>query len=130
MNFEKAMKSANARMYIIQALNDPSHPMYAANDVEIARELQVTRLTVINIRKELNIECRKCRVLKLLRGVDTSMHTIKELAFKYRLKYQNTYQLIRAYGLKTRPDRRPIEFLIDSRKNRKNTSRLLIRTAG
>lgn len=130
MNNDRASKCANARKYIDRALRDCSHPMYTANDVEIAKKLQVTRLTVINIRKELEIECRKNRVLNLLKGIDTSQNTIKELASKYRLKYQNTYQLTRAHGLQTRPDRRPIVALIESQKNRKNTSRLFIATVG
>lgn len=129
MNFKKALKSANVRLYINQALCDPSHPMYAASDVRIAKELHITRLTVINIRKEQKIESRKSRILKLLNGLDTGSLTINEIASRFHLKYQNIYQLIRKHGLKTRPDKKPIESLIESRKNHKHTNSQLIRTA-
>ena len=106
-------RGQNARQYIHKELNNPKSRMYTATDVQFAKECNVTRLTVINIRRELNLKSRYLRVIDLLRSIDTKRYTITELGRKLGLKYQNTYQLIKKLRLKTRPDKRPIENILE-----------------
>jgi hypothetical protein len=113
-------RGALARCYIQSALNNPHHLMYTASDVEFAKRLRVTRLTVINIRREMGLKGRNSRVIDLLLRIDTTTLTIKALCARLCLKYPNTYKLVRKMGLKTRPDIRPIDTMIEYQKrNRK-----------
>lgn len=112
-----------ARCFIRGALNDPNHEMYTASDVEFARKLDITRLTVINIRKKSNLKGRNFRVIGMLQKMDTSKLTIKELAAKLHMKYQNTYALVRKLGLQTQPDKKPIEYMLEHQRQRKKNER-------
>ena len=116
-------RGALARCFILEALNDPNHEMYTASDVEFARKLDITRLTVINIRKKSNLKGRKFRVIGMLRNMDTSKLTIKELASKLHMKYPNTYALVRKLSLPTLPDKRPIAYMLEHQKQRKKNER-------
>ncbi len=107
-----------ARQYLQDVFTNPGHPMYAASDVQFAKKLNVTRLTVINIRKDLNIKSRYHRIVDLLKSIDTRRYTITKLSEKIGLKYQNTYQLIKKHSLQTQQDKPPIESMLEHNKRR------------
>lgn len=117
----KRIRGILARIYIQRVLLNPQDPMYAASDCEFARKLNISRLTVVNIRKEFKLKNRKKRIVDLLNQIDTSTITIKDLSGKLCLKYQNTYQVIKQLGLKTLPDKKPIESMIEYQMQRKKT---------
>lgn len=114
----RKVRGLSARRYIHATLDNPEDPLYTASDTKLAKILHVTRLTVINIRKEMNIENRNCRLVKLLQNTDTVNFTIRELAEKLDLKYPCLYRLLRDLKLKTRADRKPIDCMLESRRRR------------
>lgn len=117
----KRIRGILARIYMQRVLINPQDPMYSASDVSLARKLNVSRLTIVNIRKELNLKNRKNRIVALLNQIDTQTLTMKELSSKLALKYQNTYQVVKTMGLKTLPDKKPIESMIEYQMQRKKT---------
>ncbi len=115
-------RGAIARNFILDVLSNPNHQMYAASDVEFAKMLNVTRLTVYNIRKELVLKSRKKRVIELIDREDISSMTMKDLSFKLNLKYQNIYQLTKKLGLKTLPDKKPIDFMLEHQRSKSKST--------
>ncbi|NLD91341.1 MAG: hypothetical protein GX639_01600 [Fibrobacter sp.] len=124
-NIDKNRKNRGvlARHYLQTVFKNPKHPMYTASDTDFARDLNVTRLTVINIRKKLHMENRHNRIIDLLKQIDTTEYTLRELAALLDLKYQNLYKLVRMLKLQTRPDKKPIESMIEFQKKSKQTFR-------
>jgi len=108
-----------ARQYLEDVFNDPCHPLYVASDVQLAKKLNITRLTVLNIRKEMGFTGRNERVIDLLNKTETKKFTLKELSMKLGIKYQNLYKLTRRLGLHTRTDKRPIEAMIEHQRRMK-----------
>lgn len=82
----KRIRGILARIYMQRVLINPQDPMYSASDVSLARKLNVSRLTIVNIRKELNLKNRKNRIVALLNQIDTQTLTMKELSSKLALK--------------------------------------------
>jgi hypothetical protein len=120
-----------AREYLQDVFNNPNHPMYAASDVVLADKCNVTRLTIINIRKGLDLKNRNQRVIDLLHCVNTNRYTIAELAAKFGLKYQNTYKLLKKHRLQTRPDKPPIDSMLEYLgRKKKSTQNLMVKFYG
>lgn len=88
-----------ARQDLIKIFNDPTHPLHLAKDIEFARQFDVIRHTVYKIREELNIPPRSKRVLAVLKSMDTGRYTLRELAAKLDLKYQNLYKVVTDFDL-------------------------------
>jgi hypothetical protein len=114
----RKLRGASARCFIQDALNNPHHAMYTASDVEFAKKLDVSRLTVINIRRRLKLKGRNFRVIGMLQKIDTSKLTIKELAAKLCIKYPNTYTLVRKLSLQTLQDKKPIDCMIEYQRSK------------
>ena len=112
----KRTRGLLARRYLRKLQHNQKHPLYTATDIQLANKLNVTRLTIKNIRCELGLKCRNGRVVDLLQSIDTRKYTIKELASKVLSKYQNTYKLVKGLKLKTRRDKPPIECMLEHRK--------------
>jgi hypothetical protein len=107
-----------ARRYIQRIFNNPEDPMYTASDVTLAKQFNITRLTVINIRTEMGLKGRNARVVELLANIDTSKFTIKEISARINVKYQNVYKIIKQLNLKVYADKRPIESMLEYRRER------------
>lgn len=118
-NYLGRQRAAVAQNFLESALADMNHTLFTAHDHVIAKQFNISRLTVINIRKRLSIKPRKDRVVELLKSIETSRYTLKELSAKLGLKYQNLYQIVRLLNLKTRPDVRPIVRLVEFQRRRR-----------
>lgn len=105
-------RASKAREAMSQIFSDPEHPMYLEKDIDLAKKFDVSRLTIYNIREQLEIPPRTERILGRLKDIDTKSYTKKELADMLGMKYQNLYKILREYKIKVKPDTRPIESMI------------------
>jgi len=110
---------ARAQMQLI--FSDENHPMYFAKDIEYARRYDVTRITIYKIRDSFGVPPRSERLLKKLKKLDLSQHTIKDLSKMLNIKYQNLYKTIQENGLKIKNDTPPITFLKKYQAERKSS---------
>ena len=83
-----------ARLELEKIFQDISHPQYLAKDIEFAIQFDVTRHTIYKIREEAKIPPRSKRILTVLKSMDCSKYTLKELSDKLGLKYQNLYKVV------------------------------------
>jgi hypothetical protein len=93
-----------AREELIVALQDESHPLFLAKDIDIARKFSVSRHTVYKIRDDYAIPSRIDRLLITLKSMDTTQFTISELSKILHLKYQNVYKIVKDNKLPTKSD--------------------------
>jgi len=112
-------RAAYARTHMKEIFAKEDHAMFFAKDIEFARLFDVSRHTIYKIRDELGIAPRSKRVLKRLKELDLRKYTIKDLAKKLNLKYQNLYKIILENELETKPDTLPIEFLKEYQRRKK-----------
>lgn len=73
---------------------DPLNPLHLAKDIEFAQKYNVARHTVYKIRKDLKIPPRSKRLLAVLKAMDCSEKTIKDLSEELNVKYQNLYKVM------------------------------------
>lgn len=93
---ERAQK---ARKEIMDIMFNDGHPLYFIKDIDLAKKFDVSRLTIYKIREQLRIPSRLNRVKKVLKSMDTSEYTIKELSLKLNIKYQSLYKIVTDMGL-------------------------------
>jgi len=108
-----------ARKEMQAIFSDPNHDLYLEKDIALSRKFSVSRLTIYNIREELNIPPRTDRILLKVQGIDTKMFTKRELATLLGIKYQNLYKIIREYSIVVKPDISPIVSMIKFQKAKK-----------
>jgi hypothetical protein len=113
------VRARKAREELILALQEESHPMYLAKDIDLAKKFDVSRHTIYKIRDDYEIPSRTNRILTALKGIDMSKYTIKELSDRLGVKYQNLYRIIKDNGLTAKSDTPPIESLKEYQKSRK-----------
>lgn len=109
---KRRRKGELAKRGLEKIFSDVHNQLYTGSDVEIAKEFNVSRLTVFNIRKELSVKSRNERIVEVLKNIDTSALTLRELAIYTGVQYQNLYKIVKGLKLKTKADVRPIEHMI------------------
>lgn len=88
-----------ARQELEKILNDPTHPLHMSKDIEFAKQFDVARHTIYKIREEMKAPPRSKRVLSVLKSMDTGRYTLRELASRLGLKYQNLYKVVSDFDL-------------------------------
>jgi hypothetical protein len=97
-------RSNAARKELVVILNDESHPLYLAKDIELARKFGLSRHTLYKIRDELDTPSRKNRIITMLKAMPTADYTIGELSKKISVKYQNLYKILLEEKIKFREE--------------------------
>lgn len=111
-------RANKARKVMSKIFMDQNHPLYLEKDIDLARKFDVSRLTIYNIREQLNIPPRTERILGRLKDLGASKYTKKELSEILGMKYQNLYKIIRIYKIKVKADTPPIESMIKFQKEK------------
>ena len=114
-----AERAKKARQELIILLQDEKSQLYFAKDIELAKKYDISRHTMYKIREEYEIPSRLFRILNVLKSIDLSKYTIKDLSEKFNIKYQNLYRIIKDNNLKVKPDTPPIESLKRYQKSKK-----------
>jgi hypothetical protein len=111
---KRRSKGKIAEIGVEMIFSNENHRLYTASDIEIAREYNVSRLTILNIRKQLSIKSRNERIIDILNKIDTTTMTLKELSVYLGVKYPNLHKIVKSLKLKTRPAIRPIKHIHQS----------------
>lgn len=111
-----------ARKALSKIFSKPKHPLYFEKDISLAQKFDVSRLTVYSIRDELGIPSRSIRILNYIKKMGPENYTIQELADLLDIKYQNMYKIVNQYGIKVKPDVRPVDTMNDYLREKKEKS--------
>lgn len=111
-------RAERARVVLTEIFSNINHPSYLEKDIDLAKKLEISRLTLYTIREELRVPPRTDRILHRLRSMNTKEYTKKELAALLGLKYQNLYKILNQYTIPVKTDTPPIHALIRHQKEK------------
>ena len=92
-------KTSQIQSLMEEIFKDPKHPDYFLKDIELASKFQASRHSIYKVRDILKILPRKERIAEVLKNMDTASMTLKELAEKLSIKYQNLYKLVEEFNI-------------------------------
>jgi len=92
-------RAEKAREFMQEVMQDPSHSMRFAKDIDFARKFSVSRHTIYKIRRDLQIPDRLDRIVAKLKSVDTSNYTMWELCSLLNVRYAGLYKIVKEHNL-------------------------------